>query len=126
MGEINENKTTKYTQSLDKMTAVLDKLESIISKRGGNAEAEAAVEAARTAVSTAQSAVSAQAGKDYGVTVSTESTVKNNAKSARNSLHTDLKATHDLVVAARQAVAKAISTTRSELGGKEATGSATQ
>lgn len=125
LGLINERRTSKMADHLDKLNQIIAKLEVRIEEAAAlgkdTARAQSAAFEASSAINAAQAAIEAQAGKDYGVTVSEESKLKSDVKSTRNTLHIDLKSAHDLVVAARQAVAKAISTTRSTTGGTKGT-----
>lgn len=114
LGEVNKRKTDQMSVLLDKMSSILDRLGTKVTETNDNTETQAAINNARVAVTTAQTAVEIQAGRDYGVTVTDESTVKSNASLTRSQLQTDLKLTHQAVVAARLAVARAIATTKAE------------
>lgn len=121
LSEINERRTEKMTTHLTRLSEILTKLESRVneaSQSGKNvSSATTAISSAKSAIDAAKEAVETQAGNDYTIQVSSEAAVKSDAMKARDSLHTDLKSVHDLVVTARQAVAKAISTALSTLGG---------
>lgn len=119
--EINQKRTGIMSNHLEKLNEIISKLESKVNEAASSGKdtsaAQNAITEAKSAISAAESAVAEQSQKEYGITVTTETKISEDAKSARETLHTDLKSVHDLVVAARQSVAKAISTTVSTLGG---------
>lgn len=100
---INKNQTTEMQKNLAKMTTILDKLQARVP------EITPEITNARSSIATASSAVTAQAAKDYTITVTTESKIRADAMKTRDQLQKDLKATRALVVTAKQSVAKAIS-----------------
>lgn len=116
---INEKRTTAMTRHLAKMDEILDKLQARVdSKDGDKTEANKAIAAAQKAIEAAKNAVAEQTGKDYTLVVTDESQVKTDARTDRQSLRSDLKSTHDLIVDARKAVANAIRVSMSTLGGQ--------
>lgn len=120
LDKINLRRTESMTKHLGQMEDILERIQDRInegSATGDLSPAQTAVDTAKSAIETAKAAVEAQAEKEYTIVVNTETTVKTDAQTQRDALHTDLKATHDLVVAARKAVANAISTTVSTLKG---------
>lgn len=123
LNAISTKRVEMMSKHLGKMTEILTKLETRVSEAGASgkdtSQATSAIAEAKTAIQKAQAALGAQAQKDYTITVTSESTVKADAKGVRDSLHTDLKATHDLVIAAKQAVANAIRVAKSSLGGQK-------
>lgn len=120
---INTQRTTHMSDLLAKMSAILSKLETRVAEAGKNgkdtSKAQNAITEAKTAIQTAQSAVDSQAAKEYGITVTTESKIAQDSKTAVSGLQGDLKSVRELVIAAKQSVAKAISTASSSLGGKQ-------
>lgn len=108
LNEINRNRTTSMARHLSQMSMLLEKIDARIasaSASGKNtASASAALAAAESKIAQASTAVGVQAGKDYTVTVSTESALRKDVQASRDLLHTDLKATHQTVVDARKAV----------------------
>lgn len=118
---INQQITSKMIQHLQTMTGILAKLDDMVSNSSGKdvTSSVAAITIAKNSVASASAAVVEQQAKDYTIRVSSESGVKNDAAAARNQLRLDLNSLHDLIVSARQAVAKAISTTVSSLGGNK-------
>lgn len=121
--EINKTRTDNMSANLVKMTEILAKLETRVAEASNNGkditEAQNAITQAKADISAAQTAVTEQSQKDYGITVTTESKIAADAKTARDALFNDLKTTHDLVVTARQSLAEAISTASSTLGGQK-------
>ncbi|MDO8618613.1 MAG: hypothetical protein Q7R49_01555 [Candidatus Daviesbacteria bacterium] len=117
--QINATRTATMSANLDKMVTILTRLENIVNSVTGKdtTAAKDAILQARAAIDAAKVAVSAQAAQDYNIVVDSETTARQDAKTVRLKLETDLKATQTLIVAARQAIAKAISTTVSTLGG---------
>lgn len=112
MTEINTNRTDVMTKQLTIMSDILDRVSSKAADlaSGGKdiSQVTAAVAAARTAIAEAQESVAAQAGKVYSITISTESTLRNNVLTTRKSLETDVLGAYQKIVAARRAVYNAI------------------
>ena len=106
---INKKRTSEMGFFLDKMSNILDRVEKKASESASaSSSAQPAVVSARQAINTARTAVTNQSIKDYTLTVTSESKVRIDAKADRDRLFSDLKATRELVIAAKQAVAKAI------------------
>mgnify|MGYP001602945732 CR=1 FL=1 len=89
--EVNAKRTSQMTKHLDKMTEILTKV------TGDTASASSAIQ-------TARDANTAQAAKVYTITITTEKNLKMDVGKVRSQLEADLKAVHQLVVAARRAV----------------------
>ncbi len=121
LNKINDRKTQNMSHHLDQMSQMLKRLETRITEAAklghDTSSATAALREAKGKVESAKAAVSTQAQKDYTITVTTESKIKDDAKTSRDALHTDLKAVHDQVTEARKAVSGAIRTTASTLQG---------
>ncbi len=121
LNKVNQKRMEMMLQHLDKMSSMLTRLENIVSRATTDgkdtSQATAAISSARSAVNSAKVTIQTQSQKQYNLTVTSEGKVKDDAKSARDNLRTDLQSAHNLVVTARQAVASAISTTKSTLGG---------
>ncbi len=131
LNRINQNQTSQMLNFLNKATEILNKLESRVNEGAPDikdpAAAKAAIADARTKIATAQTAVTAQSQNDYTITVTSETTVKKDAQSAREKLHSDLLAVRKQVVDAKQSVANAISLAKSgNPAPKEATTSGQQ
>src|SRR5258708_3873023 len=129
LNQINKRRTTEMSSHLDKMSGILDKLKVRVGSASSSAliatkSAESsqsgsvsdAINNAQAAISKAKIGVTAQADKNYTIQVSTESAVRSDAKTQRDALFVDLKATHQLVVDAKNAVSNAIKAAKS-LGG---------
>lgn len=121
LNSINEKRTAEMNKHLDKMTELLNKLSDRVAakKAAGKdtTQAEASIASASASIAAASSAVDAQAAKDYTISVSTESAVRTDAKTARDKLHTDLEAVRKLVIAAKQAISNAVKVAATTLGG---------
>ena len=94
------------------MSEILTKLEKRVTENKPDikdpAAAKTAIVSAKTQIASAEAAVGTQAEKDYTITINSETTVKVDAKTMRDALHTDLKAVRETVIAAKKAVANAI------------------
>lgn len=121
LNKINEKATAAMDQHLARMSELLAKLVDRVASKGtegkDTTQADAAIASASAAIDTAQAAVDAQKLKDYTVSVSSESGVRADAKDARGALHTDLQVVRKLVSDAKQAIAAAIRTAATTLGG---------
>lgn len=114
----NQTRATQMLNHLNKLSDILSRLETRLAAITGKdtSTAKTAIDSAKTAIATARQAVTAQAQNNYTITVTSESKIHQDAMTERESLHSSLKLTHDLVVAAGRAVATAISQT-AQLGG---------
>lgn len=82
--EVNAKRTSQMAKHLDKMTKILGRdIPEIQAARDAN---------------------TAQAAKTYTITITTEKNLKMDVGKVRSQLEADLKAVHQLVVAAREAV----------------------
>lgn len=112
LNAVNTRRTTQMQTSLDKISQVLAKLKTWVAQQetaGKDVSSlKSAITSTETAWAEAGGAVKAQAAKDYTIVVNTESTVKADAQTARDSLHGDLKAVHDKIVNVRQTLASAL------------------
>lgn len=128
LNRINQKQTEQMLKHLSRMSSILDKLEARVNKGTpdikGVSAAKTAIASAKEAIATATASVKKQAEKDYTIVVSSESTVKKDAKKAREQLHNDLKAVREQVIGAKQAVSNAIRVAKSgkvEIPKKEGT-----
>lgn len=133
LNRINQKMTGQMLKHLERMSSILSKLETRVNSGSPDVKdvssAKEAIAEAKTAIEEAKALVSAQAEKDYTVTVTTEGKVRTDVKKARDILHTDLKAAREAVIKAKQAVANAIRVAKSgklDLPGKEGTSSGQQ
>lgn len=117
LNKINQNQTNQMKRHLEKMSALLVKLETRVNNSTSDIKdpqvSKAAIEEARTAIATATEAVSAQAEKDYTLSITSESRVKTEAKTKRDELHKDIQTTRELVIKAKQSVGSAIRVAKS-------------
>lgn len=124
LGKINKNRTAAMLRHLERMQTILDKLQERVrnaSPKPDMSKVNEALKDSSEAIDEAKKVVVNQTGKDYTIIVNTESTVKTDSQTARNSLREDLKEVHDLVVEARKALTEAIRTVVTTLGGSNAT-----
>ncbi len=109
LDQINERWTAHFDNVLLRLSEILakigtrvDKLEEdgqdVTSVRDAITDAEAAIDAAQVVV------VDTQAGNSYVIEITDEESLKDDVKSARDELHTDLTAARGEVKTARQAV----------------------
>lgn len=117
LNSINKKMTGQMLKHLERMASILTKLEARVNSAKPDVKnvtaAKEAIADAETAIDLATEAVSSQAEKDYTITVSSETKVKGDVQKVREQLHNDLKTVRQLVVEAKQAVAKAIRVTKS-------------
>ena len=108
LGAVNTNRTDHFQKVLDRLSTVLDKVvsrsEKLKAEGKNTANIEAAVTTARLAITTAESAVVTQKGKTYKVTVTDDTTAKNDVGATVKQLQTDLQSVQVVVKAARDAV----------------------
>ncbi len=100
LNDINKQQTQQMLKNLDTMSSILDKLEVILN----NSEASAAIASTRQTIATTSAAVNEQAQNDYTIQVSSESTVRLDAKAKRDQLFNDLRAVRKDVIDAKQSV----------------------
>lgn len=112
LNKINANRTGQMLKNLDSMTVILNK----ISKNTADSSASATITSASVKITTAKDAVTNQTKKDYTVLVTLETKAKVDSKTMRDQLATDLQSTRKLVIDAKQAVADAIQTVKSQRG----------
>lgn len=102
--KINQDVTDRMTRQLDKMSERLVKAPQ--EATSGAYFDSTAYEPASLAITNARSAVISQAAKNYSITISTEQNAKADAKNARDNLFNDLKKLQEVMLSAKQAVAK--------------------
>lgn len=130
LNNVNARRSEHFTNVLERLSTILDKIESRTEKaktEGKDVAAiESAIASARSAISTAQSAVDAQEVKTYEITVTDDAAARGEVDAMIKQLHADLRAVHDTVVAARQAVYAVFEQIKTVVGSTEgATPSAT-
>lgn len=132
MNNVNTNRTARFTSAISKLRAILGKIQdkATAAKTSGKdtSTLDTALLDAQTALDAAEEAIAVQAEKEYVITVEDESTLRSTVGSTTKQLQEDLRATHKLVVGAKQAVQNA----RKELASlndnrtEASTGSATE
>ena len=122
-GTINDNRVNAMTTHINRLQEILDKLTERVAVARANGkdttEAETAIAAAQSAIDSAKAVVEAQAGKDYTITVTDESTVRSDAQEQRTALMEDLVTAHKSILSAKDAVINAIRTSVNTLGKEE-------
>lgn len=108
LASVNKNMTDQLVKSIDRMSAVLEKIEARaagIREEGVDTSTfDLTIEKANNAVANAQTSVSSQAGKEYVAEIEDEDSLKSTVGDAFSSLRADLKATHEVVKTAKEAV----------------------
>lgn len=119
LARINKNRTDSMMKNLERMSQILTKVENFINSVSGKdtTDAKKAVADAKVAIDTAKVAVDAQSKKEYTIEATSEATIRQDAKAARDSLHQDLQTTRKLVIDAKKAVANAIMVTATTVKG---------
>lgn len=117
LNSINQKMTGQMLKHLERMASILTKLEARVNSAKPDVKdvtsAREAISDAKAAIDSATAAVSSQAEIDYTITVSSETRAKTDVQKVREQLHNDLKTVRQLVVEAKQAVAKAIRVAKS-------------
>ena len=114
LSRLNERWTDHFGDVLDKLTEILDKIEARVQTLKANgtdtALPDSAITTARTAITTAVSSFTEQAGKDYTSEINEEATLREDITTTKNQLKADLRAVHELIKTAREAVRAVIQT----------------
>ena len=117
---VNANRTTNMSEILAKLNEILGKVttKAADAKTQGKdtSVVDAAVSAAKDALTKAETAITTQAGKDYTLTITTETALKNTVGQTTSQMQVDLKATHATVVETKRAVSLAATELRKLLG----------
>ncbi|MBI2593615.1 hypothetical protein HYW44_03155, partial [Candidatus Daviesbacteria bacterium] len=112
LNQINQRRTSHMQQVLGQISKIIGNLKDKTEQAAAAGKDVSAINKAIAVVETkwaeTDASVKAQMEKDYQVVVNKESTVKQDAASARDSLRIDLKAVHTQVVETRKALAGAI------------------
>ena len=121
LNTVNDRRTNQMREALEKIASVLERIKAKTEEAAGAGKDVAAINAAIAEAESewmeADVAVKSQAEKDYSIVVNTESTVKTDASSARDTLKADLNMAHTQLVEARQTLANALSTALSSIKG---------
>jgi len=100
MAHLNQQITTRFTNTLIRLRALLDKL----SARSEKVEVKAAIETASGLIVKAEESVQVQASKDYTIVFNDETDLKAGASTAKQQLKGDLETVRAQVTTAHQAV----------------------
>jgi hypothetical protein len=100
LAEINKNQTDRYNVILGELQSFLDKISSSATPTASLAN----ITNAQNAIDIAKSAVSAQAQKTYIMTITDDTTLKQNAAAIVSQFRQDITSIYKLVVDAKQAV----------------------
>lgn len=114
--KINDKLNVLNKRRVEEMSKHVDKMSEILLKVTAKGD-KTAVSQAQTAIDAAKAALQVQATQDYNITLTIESKVQQDARQVKQKLTDDLKATHQKVVEARQALAVAISSVSNANGG---------
>ena len=111
MDALNERWTDHFSNVTDHLEVIVVKIEERTAQaetRGRDGSGvKNAVADAKSAIAASRTAVATQAGKTYGIAVSTEDSLRVEVGKARKALHDDLASVRDTVKSAREAVHKA-------------------
>lgn len=117
LDKINQNQTAQMKKHLKLMSTILDKLENRVNSNTpdikNSAGAKDAIDTARLAIASASAAVTDQEKKTYLIQATSEAKLRQEAKTQRDLLHSDLQEVRKMVIAAKQAIANAIKVAKS-------------
>ncbi|OGY28408.1 MAG: hypothetical protein A3A61_02810 [Candidatus Woykebacteria bacterium RIFCSPLOWO2_01_FULL_43_14] len=112
MAAINKKVTDQQVVVLERLSSILDKLSNRALKAQGNGvevgSVEEAIKVAQTQISNAQGVVATQAGKQYVITIVSDSNLGQAVSSTKQLLMADLKESRSAVAGARSAVEAAL------------------
>lgn len=104
----NKRRTTEMSENLTKMNSILERISSKAATLKGEGKntttLDTSISTARTAIATAQDAVTAQAAKEYVISITSETTLRTDINPVVTQFKTDIQATYAKVIAARKAV----------------------
>jgi hypothetical protein len=100
LAEINKNQTDRYNVILGELQSFLDKISTSATPTASLAN----IANAQNMINIAKSAVSAQAGKAYIMTITDDTTLRQNAAAIVSQFRQDITSVYKLVVDAKQAV----------------------
>lgn len=119
LNNVNANVTSALEKNLANISAALEKLKAKAAEAQSAGKDASSLNSDIADVesqwSEADMALKAQMEKDYVITLNSESTVKNDIQTVRNTLRTDLKSVHTEVMEARNALADAVKNALSSL-----------
>jgi hypothetical protein len=112
LDKVNQNLVGAVTKQLDALSAIVARTEDKIGT-SSTVQFAADVAAAKARIAEADAAVTAQAAKNYSVTVSSEATVKADVQAVRDTLRKDWEAVKTKVEAAKTATRKVVGSVKS-------------
>jgi hypothetical protein len=126
---INDKRVAQMTEQLGKLQQILDKViaRAIAAKQTGKntTNVDAMTLQCQTNITAAQAAVTAQSGHTYTIEISTESEVKSNVGTTRQTFELDMKSVNTAMKKARSCLYDAITELAKISGEKVGTGSGT-
>ncbi len=109
--KFNKIRTDHFTAVVGKLKTALERVVARTAKVEARkldvSSVKAAINEAKTAISAAEAAIATQATKQYSATFTSEKTLRQEIKAARDLVRSDLKVVQDLVKAAQESVRKA-------------------
>ncbi|HUD19031.1 MAG TPA: hypothetical protein VMR81_01110 [Patescibacteria group bacterium] len=109
---LNIKRTDTMTGQLNKMSDLLGRIASMGADLQSNGKdtsgLDAAITQAQSAVKTAQDAVVAQAGKQYVITITSQTNLKSDVSAVEQTLASDFKTVYGLLTSARTSMSNAI------------------
>ena len=102
ISEINTKHTDKFAEAILRLQNFLDELSAGVTDTPILND----IKIAQGAIDAAQASVEAQAAKSYSITITSETTLRQNAGTTISLLRKDLKTVHKLIMDAKQAVIK--------------------
>src|SRR3989344_6291833 len=128
ISSINTKHTDRLADGLDKLQAILDRISTsgseLKSSGSDTSSLDSLITSAQTSINAAKTAVAGQAAQDYTITLGDENRLKEVVSPVVLQFRTDIKAVHDLVVAAKNSVRLAGNELKTLKGGDSATNSA--
>lgn len=111
LNTVNANRTAALTKHLDRMSSILVRIENRVAKKRSDgvdtSAVDKAVVEAQSAIDTAKEAVTSQASKEYIVTITDETKLKIDVKSAFDQFKSDMEATLLTIKQAKEALTAA-------------------
>jgi len=102
---VNTNRTTEMSRNLQLMSNLLAKLEvRVLLLSSDTSQAQAAIADAKEVIVKAREAVGIQTARTYTATITDDANLKTAVTATAKQFEVDIKATHQLVVSARQAI----------------------
>ncbi len=109
---INDSMVDRWVDGLEQLTEFVERSSSeaaVLKASGANTAAlDLAITNARSAITTAETQVSAQAEKNYVISVTTDGALKGSVGQTVSSFRQDLRNTHQVVFTAKQAVIRVV------------------